>query len=268
MKLLILGAGNNSFVGSSLACYFKNKDNYEVQTASRSSGIIIDLQNYEEYEQRFNDETYDVVINSAVCYDSFMPSAISNLKITANVNEFFKDKTNHIIHLSSASALEENKFQSVYNYTKYLTEEMVSYYIQNYQIPSTIVRFCQIIDHEGRSKIIQKGFHYIVDSIKNNIDFNLFVKNDCKRSYISIEFVCEAVEYIILNQILGIQNVVLEPKLNLKELKDLLISVKGYSGKVNLIDKEALNYQIPQCSEMFVEFAKEHNMTNYLKSFV
>jgi len=265
MKILLLG--HTGFVGHKL--WYELAKIAEVKTAARSSGQFqIDFRDSSRFSGVFGNEHYDVVVSSFVCYPSDEKEILNNSECTKNIIEYFHNKCEQLILISSVSADYNNRFESIYNFSKYLEGELINYYInQRFNIAS--LRFCQIIDHDGSSKVNQRGFHFIIDSINNNKDFNLFVKNDQPRSYISIEAVCNAIIYAINNSIIGIHNVILEPLLSLVELTNLLLNEKKtYNAEITYVDKEALHYVIPKASDLFNNFIKTNNMINYIRAFV
>lgn len=262
----ILIAGSNGLVGRALAKYLKSKG-YMVYTASRTNAdFSIDLSDYLQYEKTFSDISFDVVVCTAVSYSDLLPDALQNVSISTNIFTYFQDKTQQRLFVSSFSALEENKHQSPYNFTKYLADKT----IEMYDAHACVLRFGQIIDIKEGSRKAQRGFHYFVDAINENQSINVFTKHDAKRTYISVQNVCEAIEFAIINDIRGFHNIVIHPLLTLQELLKLLLDAKqdGYSGEINLIDKESISYHIPSSSEEFDSFVKDKSMELYLKQFI
>lgn len=263
MNILVLGA--SGLVGSNLVIYLEKKG-HKVFTSSLLEGdYILDLSDYQSYEKVFGDDVFDAVVCCSVSYAEFLPDALQNLSVPANIISYFQEKTKQIVFVSSFSALEENKHQSTYNFTKYLSEKIIEKYSPN----SCTLRFGQIIDLKEGSRKAQRGFHYFIDAINENLPFNIFAKNDTKRTYVSIEYVCEAIEYALEHQLKGFHNIVIEPLLSLQELSDLLLEeAPQYNNQVLSIDKEALNYFIPKPSEYFTDFVKDKKMNTYLKQFI
>lgn len=263
MNILVLGA--SGLVGSNLVIYLEKKG-HKVFTSSLLEGdYILDLSDYQLYEKIFGDDVFDAVVCCSVSYAEFLPDALQNLSVSANIISYFQEKTKQIIFVSSFSALEENKHQSTYNFTKYLSEEIIEKYSPN----SCTLRFGQIIDLKEGSRKAQRGFHYFIDAINENQPLNIFTKNDTKRTYISVEYVYQAIEHALENQLKGFHNIVLEPQLSLQELSDLLIKqTDKYTNQVSLIDKEAISYHIPEPSKEFENFSKERTMEEYLRKFI
>ena len=267
MSMNVLLLGHTGFVGRHLYKYLSGK--FKVVTASRSGGdITIDLCDFGLYASKFDGFSFDIVICSSVTYSSIMPNALDNARIAANVLEYFQLKVKQLIFISSVFATNENKMSSVYNYGKYMQEELIRYYYAR-KSNITILRFCQIVDIEGGSRKTQRGFHYMVDAVKANTDLNVFVLNDCPRSYIPISYVVFVVAYSISESVVGFHNVVLEPRLTLRELAELLVRMKtDYNANVNFIDKEALHYVIPPSSETFKAVLDKFDLLGYLSKFI
>lgn len=264
MKILLLGS--TGFVGKYL--HSDLIKNHDVITASRSAGNIqIDLCNYDTLNEVFSGEYFDVVISSAVTYSPELTKALDNARITSNIISYFKDKSKLIIFISSVSADETNKYKNAYNMGKYLELETIRYYRQHWH-NICVLKFCQIIDHNGGSRNSQPGFHYIVDSINSGQEVKIFGKNDTPRSYISVNMVCDIVKYTIDHQITGEHNIVLGPRYTLNELARLLIMQAGKNQDILLLDKEGMHYSIPANSKRFDQIIQNFDIKSYLSSFV
>lgn len=264
MKNILL-LGSNGFVGSYL--YARLLDSgYHIVTASRTGDISIDLSDFSHYSESFKDYSFDIIICAAVTYTEFLPNSLSNVAITANILEYFGDRVTQIIFISSLSALEENRYLSIYNFTKYLSEQVIKYYIGKVNV--CVLRFSQIIDINGKSECSQKGFHYLADGIRNNIPINVFSLNDSPRSYISVDKVSDVLEYTIDKKIKGFHDIVYKPLLTLVELVKLFTDRTNYSNYINFLPREALHYYIPESSKEFEELVNSYEMTDYLLQFI
>lgn len=267
MNILILGA--TGFVGQYLSEYLKSIGN--VYTLSRNSGDFqVDLSKSIDYCRTFGDLKFEVVIN---CATSYSPdpheSFLGNCVIAANILNCFKEHNCQIIFISSVSAMNENKKQSVYNYSKYLAEQTIQFnnYFLNERI--AILRFGQIFDKARKAIYSQKGLYFFVDSINNGNPIKIFSGSENKRSYMPIDVLCDCVKLSINKELTGTFNIIAEPLISIDELVVLLENEAGVKMKI-LKDnsRHTISYFIPECSEPFFSHLKKIDVTKYLKHLI
>lgn len=269
MKILILGG--RGFVGHNLKNYLSNF--YLVETASRKrdeTNQYFDINDSESYS--ICENNYDVIINCIVNYENSVHDTIKNeLNTKLEFINFINKTKVHYIEISSISAINENKYLSVYNFNKFLLEEMILF-VANKQ-PSfefSIIRFAQIIDEEEIARKTQGAFYYFVDSFKNNTILNVFGDPNKQRSYMPISYLVEVIKKCIDEKVLGVHNVVMPDRYSAQDLINFFNKYVQKSEDSILYDqtKFAFEYVIPPCSEYFINQLSSSNCETTFKKIL
>ncbi len=265
MKVLILGG--NGFVGRHLALHLAKI--HEVSTASRTisgNNPYFDLHQPETYN--ICDDQYDVIINCIVDYSHTTEDTLGKellpkrkfLQYIATLNTYY-------IEISSVSALPENKYASDYNFSKFLSEEVLHYTLQNQALDFSVLRFAQIIDAQGGSRKMQGAYHYFVDAFRNKSQLNVFGNADALRSYIPIDILVQAVKYAIDHKITGFHNVIMPDCYSANDLiAELGKTIAKPASEIHYDpSRPAAEYFIPPCSESFVPLLTHFSCQNEFK---
>lgn len=252
MKILILGG--TGFVGSNLASYLSAF--HTVLTASRTvSGTNkhFDLGDPETYT--ICKDGYDVIINCIVDYSHSVEGTIAKeLLPKKKFLEFISTLHIHYIEISSVSALEENKYTSDYNFSKFLSEEVLRFTLKSHPFDFSLLRFAQIIDANGGSRKSQKAYHYFADAFRNKTPLNVFGNPNVPRSYMPIAILVQTVKYGIEAKIRGFHNVIMPDSYCANDLVAAFRETIAKPQSEIIYDATGLaaEYFIPPCSESFV----------------
>jgi nucleoside-diphosphate-sugar epimerase len=262
MNILIIGG--TGFLGSYLRKHLA--DFYHVDHTyanSESPGGI----RYRAGEDRLNDvvhKKYDIIVNNINPLSLTYSQALSS---TEDVVSFCNQTHARLIHISSVSAIFENRFSNSYNLKKAIAEDLVR--TETVTAGSSILRFTQLFDADGLSRASQAGLYYLLKEIKYNRAITVFSNHKaCLRNYMPVELAVKMVRSVIEKNLSGIFNAHLDAfTLSFDELLKTLTSLnKGYDSNelIKPGDKEGLAYVIPgQSDELAATIGKEETIGHY-----
>lgn len=269
MKKTILILGGTGFLGGYLSNYFSKK--HKVLVTSRN-GLNADFPfslNNDNLEDIIQLRNIDIIINCIVSYSPdfescFQINAVGIVRILKSINR----NNSHFINISSIFAYNLNRNMNAYSLTKSIGDDILYFYGKSIVKTYTILRFAQIFDKIGLAQNSQKGFYYLVNSVKQKKRINLLGRFFAKRSYIPVELVCEAVELAIDNDYYGIHNVIMADNYTNYELLKVFSSFTNYD--LSLINhdksKKLVEYHIPESSQDYRNWLDKKECTIYFKN--
>lgn len=262
MKILILGA--SGFVGTALFEGLRNFGTIVGTSRKITSNFFrFDLKN----EENLNllDEEFDYIIDCIVDYSLNLNNKIKNdLLFKEAMLKRITVSPSHLISISSISSLEENKFLSDYNISKYLSDQLIHFYKETHGLSVTVLRFPQIIDIQGKASHAQPGFYYFVNALCNNLTLNVFGNPKIKRAYIPIECIVDVVKKTINEKINGTHNLILNKTYSFQEIIEYFCFQLTYDkNKINYQpEKKITKYYIPESSEKFQDVLQKYSPLN------
>ncbi len=222
MKKKILIFGKNSFIGSNLYTFLKNK--HFVKIKSFNSKSLKKLNNF------------DYIINCAINQNYIN-------KIYSKNNDFdFKileklDKNTNLIFLSSrkiykpkSNIYEKSKINCLNNYekNKYITEKKILNIKKN---KSIILRISNIIGFKKYNP--RKSHHTYLDYLISKIKRGEFVLNQNEfKDFLDINTFSKIIDTIIRKKVFGIYNISMGKRVYLRDLNNWLLT--SYKKKKNL----------------------------------
>ena len=264
MDILILGG--TGFLGSYLRNYLSTKHSVDYTFASQKqenkSGFI-----YQAGKNKLNqiiNKRYDVIINN------INPLGLTYNQVVSCIEDliFFCDNSNtKIIHVSSVSALFENRFANSYNLKKAIAEDLIRAHMPNENF--AILRFTQLFDDKGLSRTSQSGLYYLLKEIKNQNPISIFSNNrGCYRNYMPVELAIQMIDTVINKKLCGIFNAHLDRfTFSFDELIKKLTGLnEKYNTKelISVGDKIGLKYFIPpQSNELSSTICSEIDLMTY-----
>jgi len=181
------------------------------------------------YILKSNTSIYDP-IKSII--DNILNSFISIYNIRYNIS--------HICFLSTADVYKQpNEIPIIENHpiqptTYYATsklclENYLKIFCQECNIPLCILRLGHVYGKNDNSgKIIYK----IIDNAKNNFDIILYNNGQDIRNYIYIDDVTNIIQYISMNQINGIYNLISNQNISIEQLAKIIIKLTNSKSKI------------------------------------
>lgn len=264
MKILILGG--NGFVGNNIKSYLS--EHYDVKTASRSTSetnLFFDIHQPKSYDVCNNN--YDIIINCIVDYSTSLDQSLSQDLVSKRAFLLYMASLNvHYIEIGSVSSIEENKYLSDYNFSKFLQEQVLNYTLSTTKFECSILRYAQIISDKGQSRKSQGAFHYFVDCFRNKTILTIFGNPNVPRSYMPIDVLVQTVHYCITQKIKGIHNLIMPDAYS---ANDLISTFSKYIPKPQLnydSSRLAFEYTIPPCSDSFVTLLHQYSCENVFKN--
>jgi nucleoside-diphosphate-sugar epimerase len=262
MNILLIGG--TGFLGSYLNQYFSEKNHLDFTYANQLNKNGIKYSAGKDLLSEVTSKKYDIVINNI---NPLNLSYIQTLQCIEDVVSFCNHSGAKLIHISSISALLENRFSNCYNLKKAIPEDYIQTEMNsdNY----SILRFTQLFDAKGLSRKSQAGLYYLLKEIKSGNPITIFSNNKvCYRNYMPVELAISIIEEIISKKMTGVFNAHLDVfTLSFDELIRQLTSLnKNYSSKELIVvgEKEGLPYYIPkQSNELVLKINRQHDLMYY-----
>jgi nucleoside-diphosphate-sugar epimerase len=262
----ILLVGGTGFLGYYLRLSFNSKYHLDFTFANQFVENGIRYIAGDNYLKDVTKKKYDLVINNV---NPLNLTNEQNLRYSEDIVSFSRWSNAQLIYISSVSALFENKFSNEYNLKKSITEDIIKAELTLNQY--TILRFTQLFDANGLSRVSQAGLYYLLKEIKNNNPISIFSNYDkCFRNYMPIELAIKAIETAIFEQLNGIFNAHFDTfTLSFDQLISSLVSLNPQYDSSKLItigNKEGLPYFIDkQSDELITKMKVSENLDYYFK---
>lgn len=266
MNVLIIG--DSGLIGKRLKGYLIGKG-HEVTGISRSgSDIDIDcvLPLTSEAKKRLEKSKFDSIVFSAFRIpknkeDDNEILLSENLKIIDCVKEIVDlVKPESIINLSSMAVYPnesgtypetsevnpEANWNSNYGRSKLCSEELLSKISQDKQISVAHLRVTQLIDEEG-SDLLQKSFDEEYDV---NEEIRVFANGERESNFIELNYLCEIIEFAMLNKLNGVYNAGDQQINYLDFAKKYIIRKGGNPSQIKLVPQGYKTKVIIDCSKL------------------
>ena len=214
MKKKILIFGKNSFIGSNLYTFLKNK--HVVKIKSFNSKSLINLNKF--------DYIINCSINKKYTENAYTEKNDFDLKIVSKL-----DKNTNFIFLSSrkiykpkANIYEKSKVRCLNNYekNKYITEKKIKKIKGN---KSIILRISNIIGFKKYNprKIHHTYLDYLINKTKKR---ELILNQSVFKDFLDINTFSKIINLIIKNKVFGTYNISIGKKIYLTELNNWLLN--------------------------------------------
>jgi nucleoside-diphosphate-sugar epimerase len=260
----ILIIGGTGFFASYLKPSLKKKYNIDFTYSNHVAHDGIKYQAGVTLLKDIITRRYDVIINNINPRDFGYSELI---KCMEDIIHYCNDSDIKLIHISSVSALIENRYSNSYNLKKAISEDLIQAEMSgnNY----SIIRFTQLFDAKGLASSSQIGFYYLLDCIKNNKQILVFKnQEECYRNYTPVEIAVKCIEICIANNFKGVFNAHLDNfTFSFKELLQKLTSLNENYNVTELVikgDKFGLPYYIAkQNDELVSKIEIDTEIMNY-----
>ena len=263
----ILIVGGTGFLGKYLRLHLIENHHVDYTYASQFIENGIKYQAGLDNLGRIVNKQYDILINNI---NPLNLTYIQCIQFTEDLISYCNEHRIKLIHISSVSALFENRFSNAYNLKKGVTEDLIR--VEMLENNFSIIRFTQLFDADGLSRKSQVGLYYLLKEIKQNNSITIFSNHkECFRNYLPIELAIKMIELTFDKEFSGIYNAHFDIfTLSFSELLKLLIGLnKNYDFKtmVNEGDQKGLSYIIPNQSDQLISKIKtKNNLIDYFKS--
>ena len=225
MKKKILIFGKNSFIGSNLYTFLKNK--HFVKIKSFNSNSLLNLNKF--------DYIINCSINKKYINNTYSENNDFDLAIVKNLDE----NTNFIflssrkIYKPKANIFENSKIKCSNNYekNKYITEKKIFKIKRN---KSIILRISNIIGYKKYNprKIHNTYLDFFVSKIKKG---ELILNRNDFKDFLDINTFSKMIDLIIKKKVFGIYNISIGKKVYLKELNNWLLNSNKSKKKLKII---------------------------------
>lgn len=243
MKILVLGSKGS--IGTNLVPFLKTKKHEVVE-------IISDIRNYMELKKEMlqhEDASWVVqlaaVVNSTTCDLAGRHAYEVNVTGTHNVAEITKlikakycyFSTTAIYRPGVEPIMEDSPKDpaTLYGFTKYLGEQTAEFLYKNDKDKLLILRPCfafgGVNDHSIGSRLIRSGLY--------NEPLNVQLDPEKEKDYMHVENLSEAIEELLINNIVGDYNISYGTPIKFKEL---LKKVEDFGIKPIVYFRPELDY--------------------------
>ena len=225
MKKKILIFGKNSFIGSNLYTFLKNK--HFVKIKSFNSNSLLNLNKF--------DYIINCSINKKYINNTYSENNDFDFKIVKNLNE----STNFIflssrkIYKPKANIFEKSKIKCLNNYekNKYITEKKI---LKIKRDKSIILRISNIIGYKRHNprKIHSTYVDFFISKIKKG---ELILNQNEFKDFLDINTFSKIIDLIIKKKVFGIYNISIGKKVYLKVLNNWLLNSIKNKKKLKII---------------------------------
>lgn len=140
------------------------------------------------------ENNYQIVVNNINPTNLTFEEVVS---FSRELGMFSAQSSSRLIHISSLSASQENRFNNSYNFKKGISEDILVYFNKD---RLTVLRFPQLFDSAGKAKKSQAGLYYFLESVKHLKRIDLAANSsDCVRNYLHVELAVKIILYFIHN---------------------------------------------------------------------
>ena len=225
MKKKILIFGKNSFIGSNLYTFLKNK--HFVKIKSFNSNSLLNLNKF--------DYVINCSINKKYINNTYSENNDFDFEIVKNLDE----NTNFIflssrkIYKPKANIFENSKIKCLNNYekNKFITEKKILKIKKN---KSIILRISNIIGYKKYNprKIHSTYLDFFVSKIKKG---ELILNQNEFKDFLDINTFSKMINLIIKKKVFGIYNISIGKKVYLEELNNWLLNSNKSKKKLKII---------------------------------
>ena len=225
MKKKILIFGKNSFIGSNLYTFLKNK--HFVKIKSFNSNSLLNL------------NKFDYVINCSINKNYINKIYSENYDFDFKIVNKLNENTNFIffssrkIYKPKANIYERSKVRCVNNYekNKFITEKKILKIKRN---KSIILRISNIIGYKKYNprKIHSTYLDFFVSKIKKG---ELILNQNEFKDFLDINTFSKMINLIIKKKVFGIYNISIGKRVYLKELNNWLLNSNKNKKKLKII---------------------------------
>jgi len=227
---------NKGFIGSYLVEALN--DLYEVKGFSRDEGY--DITDYASLKKR--EEQIDILIHTAAVSDNdYEVSFEANVVGTLNICKYAKSHgIGKVVLLSSIFALDhsDNGYFNSYGKTKKISEEVALAYCEEQKIDLSILRLAQVYDDARFAQEGQAMLYYFIDTVRTEAKITLFGCNNPLRNYIHIDYLCDVVREVLLEEKIGIWNVIEEKSHTITEIAYILFDLLQKQPNINRLTEK------------------------------
>ena len=225
MKKKILIFGKNSFIGSNLYTFLKNK--HFVKIKSFNSKSLKKLNNF--------DYIINCAINQKYINKIYSINNDFDFKIVNNLNK----NTNFIflssrkIYKAKSNIYEGSKINCLNNYekNKYITEKKILGIKKN---KSIILRISNIIGFKKYNP--RRSHHTYLDYLINKVKKGEFILNQNEfKDFLDINTFSKIIDSIIKKKVFGIYNISMGKRVYLKDLNNWLLTSNKNKKKLKII---------------------------------
>ncbi len=265
--MTILLIGGTGFLGSYLRTSLSKIHQIDFTYANQVTKGGIKYHAGKDALSNVMSKRYDVVINNI---NPLNLSYTQTVQCTEDLISFCNHSKSRLVHISSVSALYQNRFSNSYNLKKAIAEDLVQT-----EMPSdsfSVLRFTQLFDAKGLSRTSQAGLYYLLKEIKGNNPISIFSNNkECYRNYMPVELAISMIESVINKSMSGLFNAHLDAfTFSFDELIKQLVALNVNYDSVKLItvgEKTGLPYYIDkQSEELVLTVADSNNVSYYFKN--
>ena len=225
MKKKILIFGKNSFIGSNLYTFLKNK--HFVKIKSFNSNSLLNLNKF--------DYVINCSINKKYINNTYSENNDFDFEIVKNLDE----NTNFIflssrkIYKPKANIFENSKTKCLNNYekNKFITEKKILKIKRN---KSIILRISNIIGYKKYNprKIHSTYLDFFVSKIKKG---ELILNQNEFKDFLDINTFSKMINLIVKKKVFGIYNISIGKRVYLKELNNWLLNSNKNKKKLKII---------------------------------
>jgi nucleoside-diphosphate-sugar epimerase len=248
--------GSSGFIGSKFSEKFKSSAILIERNASsaKSDDVLYFISTVHNYNI-FDDPYIDINTNLTKLIEVLEDYRKSGRSGIFNFisSWFVYGKTNEL-PAKETSTCNPTGFYSI---TKYTAEKLLISYCETFDIKYRILRLTNILG-KSDNKISKKknALQFMLNSLKNNEDINLYDDGNAIRDYMSVEDCCRAINLIIeksnVDEIYNISNQ------NPVKIKDIIFYAKNKinsNSKINFIETPKF-HKIVQVENMFLDNSK------------
>jgi len=230
LKKTILITGANGFIGGYIKNIFSEK--YNIIALSREKGFdITHMDSLMTIEKDI-----DILIHTAAVTSNNYSIAFENNVIgTYNLCKFAKEKKiKHFILISTLSVYNEkdNEYYDNYGKTKKNSEEVAYNFCQENGIKLTILRLAQVYDDKRVAIKNQAMLYGFIDRIQKEHKIKIFGTKNPLRNYIHIDYVCNVIKEVVLEEKIGLWNVIENKSHTISEIAYMIFDALKQKPKI------------------------------------
>ena len=265
--MCILITGSSGLIGTNLINFFKEKKINFIDLDLKNSTIKHDITKNFSSNKKLETLKPKTIIHFAAisriktCLNNTDKTFEVNIKGTKNVLEYAFKKKAKVIFASSYTC-HGDYFLNPYTFSKYLGEELCSYYNQYYGLKINILRLFNIY---GIAANLVRIFE---NNKKNNLPFEIYGDGKNKKHFIHINDVCEGI-FKLMKKDFNFEtfNFGESKKYSIKKISSLFKAKKIIYLSKSKHDVNVTNINMEETYEK-LNWKPKINLENYIKLFV